>query len=90
MTSEEIAAAIYDQKGFLVIGSYKERERGHVFVNPVTHRSGTDRLMVALVVIEESSAEEYLQQATLAREIGGTVVQGTPEYAHYYRTVPSD
>lgn len=56
MTIEEAATTIYEQNGYLVIGSSHKREVGGTVVNPFMHVHPGERMNVALRVIGESSS----------------------------------
>ncbi len=90
MTAEECAYTVYEQQGYLVVGSSSEFEIGITLHNPFTHVNPGDRMSVALKVIAKSTVQEFLDQASAGSKLMGIPVDGQPPYKYYYRTVPQD
>lgn len=90
MTTEEIAAAVCEKQGFLIVGANKPRPIGTVIPNPLSGLTPRGRIQVAMIVVGEGTLQEYDDQAKLARKIGNVPNERNLEFAYYLKCVPGD
>ena len=90
LSSEEMFAAVLEQQGFLVIGSNYSRKVGDTIPNPFSNILPNERILVAMLIVAESTKAEFNAQSDLAEKLLGVKSYGDPDFAQYWRTVPQD
>lgn len=90
LSSEEMFAAVFQQQGFLVLGSNRFRKVGETIPNPFSNIKDGERIQVALLIVAASTKDEFDAQSDLAEELLGVKSYGEPGFAQYWRTVPQD
>lgn len=90
MSSEDVFAAVFENQGFLVIGSNLPRKVGDTIQNPFSNIKEGERIHVAMLIVSESTKAEFNAQSDIAETLLGIKSYGDADYAKYWRTVPQD
>lgn len=89
MTGDEVAAAVYAERGFVVLGSNYPMPIGYLTRDNSTHKA-FNRAQAPLKVIAESNLDEFLEQCECIERLLGISPNRVFPWTYFYRVEAAD
>jgi hypothetical protein len=87
MTGDELAAALYAEQGYLVIGAFDECPIGKI--NQATSMTTGD-CATPMRIVAVSTRDEFIKQRKIVSRLTGITGTGWAGFSHYYRIEAAD